>query len=124
MVTPGIEWMIDAHGCRPDALRSRSTLEALFVRVIAELQLRPLTAPVWHEFAGEGGITGVVLLSESHLTCHTFPEAGFAAINLYCCRPRERWAWELVLSDALGATDVQVRCEPRGIGVPATGSRG
>ena len=35
-----------------------------------------------------------VLLSESHLSGHTFPETGFAAINLYCCRPREAWHGE------------------------------
>jgi len=71
---------------------------------------------MWHLFPGAGGLTGVVLLRESHLACHTFPETGFAAFNLYCCRPRDRWAWETVLADLLGADDVHVRCEARGVG--------
>jgi S-adenosylmethionine decarboxylase len=118
MVTPGIEWIIDAHGCRPDALRSRPTLEALFERIIRELALRAVAPPVWHQFPGPGGITGLVLLSESHLACHTFPETEFAAINLYCCRPRAVWAWDRALAEALGARDVHVRSEPRGVRAP------
>jgi S-adenosylmethionine decarboxylase len=124
MLSPGTEWIVDAHGCRPDALRSRAVLEALFAQVIEDLQLRPVSAPVWHTFAGEGGITGVVLLAESHLSCHTFPESAFAAFNLYCCRPREAWPWEAALAERLGATLVHVRREARGLAPAATLSRG
>jgi S-adenosylmethionine decarboxylase len=111
---PGTEWIIDAHGCRAEALRSVSTLEALFGKIIEELRLRPVIAPIWHQFPGEGGVTGVVLLSESHLSVHTFPESGFAAINLYCCRLREMWSWEATLAATLGAARVHVRTEQRG----------
>jgi S-adenosylmethionine decarboxylase len=118
MLTHGSEWMIDAHGCTADALRSLTTLGALFARIIEDLGLQPVASAVWHQFPGEGGITGVVLLSESHLACHTFPESGFAALNLYCCRPRHRWTWEQALGELLGARHVQVRCEPRGTALP------
>ena len=124
MLSPGTEWIVDAHGCRPDALRSRAALESLFALVIDDLRLQPVAAPVWHEFAGEGGITAVVLLSESHLCCHTFPESGFAAFNLYCCRPRAPWPWEAMLTERLGATAVHVRSETRGLAPAAIPSRG
>jgi S-adenosylmethionine decarboxylase len=124
MLTHGTEWIVDAHGCNAEALRSISSLEGLFARIIGELGLRPVAPPVWHQFPGEGGITGVVLLSESHLACHTFPESGFAALNLYCCRPRRRWTWEPTLTELLGAQHVQVRAEPRGAARPlAAGPR-
>ena len=114
MVTTGTEWMIDAHGCRPDALRSQAVLADLFQRVIGDLALNPVGPASWHTFPGEGGVTGVMLLSESHLTCHTFPESGFAAFNLYSCRPRPRWPWEARLADLLGAREVHVRAAARG----------
>jgi S-adenosylmethionine decarboxylase len=110
----GTEWIVDAHGCRAEALRSVGTLEALFARIIEDLQLLPVSAPIWHQFPGEGGVTGVVLLSESHLSVHTFPESGFAAINLYCCRPRDSWHWEAGLAESLSAQVVRVRMESRG----------
>jgi S-adenosylmethionine decarboxylase len=110
----GTEWLIDAHGCDAVRLRSSEALAALFARVVADLELHPAAPAVWHVFPGEGGITGLLLLSESHLTCHTFPERGFASFNLYCCRPRAEWPWRERLSEMLGATEVDVRATPRG----------
>ena len=110
----GTEWIVDAHGCDPASLRSCATLSALFARIVDELGLHPLGEPVWHAFPGQGGITGVLLLSESHLACHTFPERGFAAFDLYCCRPSHEWPWAERLADALGAAEVRVRSVPRG----------
>jgi S-adenosylmethionine decarboxylase len=110
----GSEWLIDASGCRPDALRSIPVFAALFERVVADLDLRPVRPAVWHQFPGESGLTGLLLLSESHLACHTFPERGFAAINLYCCRERPDWPWARELAGRLGARDVTVRRMVRG----------
>ena len=72
----GLEWIVEAHGCDPSRLRSPSTLAALFKRVILDLDLRPAAAALWHVFPEPGGVTGLLLLQESHLTCHTFPETG------------------------------------------------
>ncbi len=113
-VPPGTEWVVDAHGCDPQALRSLEVLEALFRQVVDELGLRAAGEPQWRVFPGEGGITGLLLLTESHLACHTFPERGFAAFNLYCCRPREDWPWADRLRDALSAREVTVRRLSRG----------
>lgn len=110
----GTEWIVDAHGCDPEALRSSVTLIRLFARVVEEMELHPTSEAVWHVFPGPGGITGVLLLSESHLTCHTFPERGFAAFNLYSCRPAKEWPWVERLREAIGAGDVRVRSFTRG----------
>jgi len=104
----GVEWLIEAHGCRPDALRSEAALRRLFERATLELGLHAVSAPAFHCFPPPGGITGVLVLSESHLTCHTFPETGYAALNLYCCRPRPRWDFAERCREALGATRVEV----------------
>ncbi len=109
----GSEWLVEASGCREDALRSVDSLRVLFDRVIAELQLNPLHAPVWHVFPEPGGITGFVMLTESHLSCHTYPEHGVAAIDLYCCRPRPDWPWRERLAEILGASHVRVRLVER-----------
>ena len=109
----GTEWLVDAHGCDPSALRSADALQALFDRIVREVGLQVAAPAVWKVFPGEAGITGLLLLSESHLTCHTFPERGFAAFNLYCCRPRASWPWSDRLRESLGATSVEVRALTR-----------
>jgi S-adenosylmethionine decarboxylase len=113
----GSEWLVEAAGCRAEALRSVDTLRLLFSRVLGELALNALHEPRWHVFPGEGGITGFVMLTESHLACHTYPEHRVIAINLYCCRPRPEWPWEARLAELLGAEDVRVRVVERAMAV-------
>jgi S-adenosylmethionine decarboxylase len=116
----GVEWIVDAHGCRPDLLRSEAALASLFDRVILEQSLKPVGPRLVHAFPAPGGITALVMLSESHLTCHTFPETGYASLNLYCCRPRSAWPFEERLAEILGASSVLVRSVERPQSVPAT----
>lgn len=112
MLETGAEWIVDAAGCSPRALATVDTLRSLFDRIIRELDLHPLHDPAWHIFPPPGGITGFVMLSESHLACHTYPEHGALALNLYCCRPRPEWPWRERLAELVGATHVDVRvCE-------------
>jgi S-adenosylmethionine decarboxylase len=110
----GVEWLIDAAGCDPDRLRDEGVLRAVAASVIQSLTLHVLGDPLWHQFPAPGGWTGIYLLGESHLTCHTFPESGWATWNLYCCRPRVDFDWERELVRRLGARRVEVRRVPRG----------
>lgn len=109
----GTEWLIEAEGCDQDKLRDESTLRDLFARIIADLGLKAIDS-VWHKFEGEGGVTGMVALTESHLACHTYPEHGVATFNLYCCRTRPEWDWELNLINALDAEKVNISRIQRG----------
>ena len=109
----GTEWLVDANGCNPDALRNLVSLQILFERAINELDLQVVGEIVWHRFPSPGGITGMALLSESHLACHTYPEHGLATINLYCCRARPEWSWTAHLHELLGAREVNVRAIKR-----------
>lgn len=109
----GQEWLVDASGCRPEALRDARALAALFELLIGRLELKVIGAPQWHAFPGPGGITGLALLSESHLGIHTFPEHGFAALSVYSCRAREAPDFAALLKATLGAAKVTVRTVTR-----------
>ena len=120
MLTVGTEWLIEASGCDADALCDIAVLRAVFERAIRELDLRVVGEPLWHKFAGEGGVTGLAMLTESHLACHTYPEFGVATFNLYCCRERPVWAWEERLAEMLGASAVSVRSVSRAVSNDST----
>jgi S-adenosylmethionine decarboxylase len=109
MLTVGTEWLVEASGCDAASLRDVEALSAVFARAVSELALRVVGEAHWHKFPGEGGVTGLALLTESHLACHTYPEFGVATFNLYCCRERAEWPWEERLGEMLGATRVRVR---------------
>jgi S-adenosylmethionine decarboxylase len=113
-VLPGTEWIVDAAGCSADALRDRRLLMSLCERIVVDMKVMVVGEPLWHQFPGPGGVTGLYLLSESHLACHTYPELGAATFNLYCCSERAAWGWGRELRAALGATSVQVTRVMRG----------
>lgn len=109
----GTEWLIEVTGCEKVALRDENIVRGILDRVIADLGLS-IVGSVWHKFDGEGGITGLIALTESHLACHTYPEHSTATFNLYCCRTRPEWNWEENLKQDLGAKNVHITSIERG----------
>ncbi|KQU78265.1 MULTISPECIES: adenosylmethionine decarboxylase [unclassified Rhizobacter] len=82
----GLHLTADLRGCAtgnpamtdPDALR-RCCLAA-----VAAAALRPV-GELFHRFPAPGGVTGVVLLAESHLAVHTWPELDAVTLDVYVC---------------------------------------
>ncbi len=110
----GYEWVIEAYGCDSARLADLPTLQRLFSTLVDGMDLHPVQPALWHQFPAPGkmpagGITGMLLLSESHLTCHSFPEFGSLCLNLFCCRPRPEYDFKTALETALAAREVEVR---------------
>jgi S-adenosylmethionine decarboxylase len=105
----GVEWIVEAFGCDVGRLTSRDALAALVGDIVGALALRPVAPATWHQFAAPGGITGMLLLAESHLALHTFPEHASLTLNLFCCAPREEWDFAGGLARHVGAREVRVR---------------
>lgn len=110
----GTEWLVEAAGCDARRLRDVVLLRRVLEQILRDLALVTVGEPLWHTFATPGGVTGLYLLTESHLACHTYPEHRLATFNLYCCRPRAPWPWESLLREWLGATTVVIRVLERG----------
>jgi S-adenosylmethionine decarboxylase len=110
----GTEWLIEAFDCDASRLRELAVMQDVFARIIRDLGLKTLGAPHWHKFDGEGGVTGLVMLTESHLACHTYPEYRTATFNLYCCRTRPEWSWKENLKELLGASEIKITKIERG----------
>lgn len=105
----GIEWVVEAFGCSSHTLQDPGVVEDFFRRVIEGMNLRPVGLTQWHQFPVSGGITGLCLLAESHLACHTFPEHGSLCLNLFCCAPRAEWDFESALRELFRADSVSIR---------------
>jgi S-adenosylmethionine decarboxylase proenzyme len=87
----GLHLTADLRDCRGAAalLTDVDALRALCIAAVAEAGLARV-AELFHRFApaaagGQTGITGVVLLAESHLAVHTWPELGGVTIDAYVC---------------------------------------
>ena len=71
-----------------------------------------------HGFGSGGGVTGVALLAESHITVHTWPEAGYAAFDVFMCGGCDADRAAEVIAQAAPRARVSVRSVAR----PAHGS--
>ena len=67
-----------------------------------------------HRGAPNSGVTGVAVLSGGHLSIHTWPEAGYAALDVFMRGDAKPSACVGVLQDAFMATKVVVKASPRG----------
>jgi S-adenosylmethionine decarboxylase len=111
----GVEWVVDARQCSPAALRDVAKVDGVIAQILSVISLHPVTAPLVHRFADQGGVAMLVLLAESHLAIHTFPELGAVTLNLYCSQPRADLDWQAALDAWLGAREVHVRTIARGV---------
>jgi S-adenosylmethionine decarboxylase len=96
-------------GCDAERLADRASLVALLDRMVNELGLRPVGAGQWHVFPPPGGVTGMLLLAESHLTVHTFPSTARSASICSAARRVPAWPFAERLAEMVGAERVTVR---------------
>ena len=70
-----------------------------------------------HHFEPNGGISGVAVLAESHISIHTWPECGYAALDVFMCGSANPDACVPVLRDAFAPKNIAVSELLRGQGV-------
>ncbi len=80
----GIHLLADFHGVGADLLVSCDAIDAL-LRAAAEAAGATILHSHFHSFGPSQGVTGVLLLAESHISIHTWPELGFAAADIFMC---------------------------------------
>lgn len=82
----GLHLTADLRGC-PPALALLHETEALRQLCLGAVAAAGLLAvgELFHRFPAPGGVTGVVLLAESHLAVHTWPELGRVTLDVYVC---------------------------------------
>lgn len=71
-----------------------------------------------HGFGGAHGVTGVVLLAQSHITVHTWPERGYAAFDVFMCGDCDADRAAAVIAEAVPSARVQTQ----GVDRPAHGA--
>ncbi len=70
-----------------------------------------------HHFTPNGGVSGVAVLSESHISVHTWPEANYAAFDVFMCGEAEPHNAIEVLREAFAPTEIRVDEHRRGRGM-------
>lgn len=71
-------------GASFESLNDRHKLKYVFLMTIINFDLSPVSDPIIHQFIPYG-LTGIVLLAESHISIHTWPELGEATLDVFTC---------------------------------------
>jgi S-adenosylmethionine decarboxylase len=114
----GTHLLADMHGIGADKLRDIASLEDL-LRHSAQAAGAQILFSHFHSFGSEQGITGVVLLAESHISIHTWPEFGFAAADIFMCGQAQPQRALEIIKLALQPTSCTIQNIKRGINVHA-----
>jgi S-adenosylmethionine decarboxylase proenzyme len=115
----GLQLCADLQGCSGPLLTDLPALRELLTRSVQQSGLSAV-AERFHAFEPAGsGITGVLLLAESHLAVHTWPEQQAVTLDLYVCNhsgdnsAKAEALWQQ-LRNAFAPADAQVQRIQRG----------
>ncbi|ACV59220.1 MULTISPECIES: adenosylmethionine decarboxylase [Alicyclobacillus] len=115
MDTMGRHVIAELWECDPERLNDVHGIERAMVTAALEAGAE-VREVAFHKFAPQG-VSGVVIISESHLTIHSFPEHGYASIDVYTCGDRidPNVACDYI-TKYLGAKRLEAIELPRGVG--------
>ena len=88
----GTHLMLDVFGCDKKALADPELITKFLNELPDVLEMHKLMDPKVIPYAGgdgwdKGGVTGFVVIAESHISIHTFTQDGFFSADVYSCKP-------------------------------------
>lgn len=110
---PGQHGLLDLYGCPPELLSDPSSLQRALEHA-AHLANATILFSHFHHFGEGGGVTGVLLLAESHISIHTWVEHRFAAVDIFLCGQKNPQTAAQFLQQALHAEHAVWHCRARG----------
>ncbi len=106
--------LVEYYNCNKEVLKDHDKIEE-FMKTAAIKAKATIVQSVFHLF-NPWGVSGAVIISESHLTIHTWPEYGYAAVDLFTCGDTvDPWDAFDYLSDTLEAEKTETTEVPRGL---------
>ena len=108
----GTHLLLDLWGAsnltEPDAIDAA-------LRAAAEAAGATILHGHFHHFSPNGGVSGVLVLAESHISIHTWPERSFAAVDIFMCGACNPYLSLPLLKAAFRPTQMQLAEQRRGL---------
>ena len=84
--------IIDGYGCSSFLLNNKNKIAGLIDAIIEATDMKQLSEIHLYEVEGvpntkdTGGVTGIVVINESHISIHTFPNREYVSIDIFTCK--------------------------------------
>lgn len=113
---------IDGFGGDRELLSSESLVRSLLDRYPGEINMTKIAPPFVYRYVGEKpddwGISGFVIIAESHIAVHTFPERGYVWADIFSCKAFEADSAIYRIVEAFGLESAKVQKLERGLEYP------
>ena len=111
--------VVDGLGGDPEKLRDADLVRRFLDEYPASLGMTKMVPPQVYTYRGETpedwGLSGFVLIAESHISVHTFPDRGYINIDVFSCKEFDTAAAERDVVEAFGLSEVKTWTLERGI---------
>ncbi len=117
----GEHLMLDGYGGSYEKLNNKDLVSSILYDLPTKLGMKLLSEPVVYfaepnHIKDPGGWSGVVVIAESHLSIHTFPEKGFVTADVYTCKNGMDNEYIIkYLTDAFELKDTEINFVKRGL---------
>ena len=113
---------IDLKGC-PKEILANYELHFNFLKLVPELiGMTPITQPYVFPYAGlvpeDRGITGIVIIAESHISVHSFEEKGYCFIDIFSCKDFDTKKAIEIIHEIFKPVSSEINIVKRGLNFP------
>lgn len=113
LVTLGKHYLVEYHNCDCDILDNQSVIQSILLEAAVKCGANILEYS-FHKFSPQG-VSGVVVIAESHISIHTWPEYGYAAVDIFTCGTRvDPWVAYEIIRHQLNSGETMVKEIDRG----------
>jgi S-adenosylmethionine decarboxylase len=113
---------IDGFGGNPKLLASEELVRELLDSFPERIGMTKIASPHVQRYVGEKaddwGVSGFVLIAESHIALHTFPERGYIWADIFSCKGFDTEQAQRIVTDAFSLNEVHRRVLERGLEYP------
>lgn len=113
---------IDGFGGNPEKLASEELVRGLLDRYPERIGMTKIAPPFVQRYVGQKpedwGVSGFVLIAESHIAVHTFPDRGYVWADVFSCKGFDVETAIAGVTEAFGLSSVSVNKLERGLEYP------
>lgn len=109
----GKHYLVDLKGCDPETIKLIEPTRAILLRAVKDCGAT-LVNHHFHQYE-PFGVSGVVLIAESHFSVHTWPEHRFVGVDIFTCGEMDAEVAIGGMRDGFQAREIQVKVLVRGL---------
>ena len=119
----GPHLMIDGYGCDPKKAGNEKFVHEVLEEFPQRIGMTKISGPHMIDYNGgdkpeDSGVSGFVIIAESHISIHTFPKKGFISIDIFSCKHFDIDKSVEFVKEKFGVQRVEMNLLTRGMEYP------